>query len=383
MPTPVHAEAMGHSIDWVVVGAGVVGLACGRELAQRGERVLLVERHASFGRETSSRNSGVVHAGLYYRPDSWMARACVDGRRRLYAYCARRGVPFVRTGKLVLALDADDEATLAGLAERAAANGVAELDLLSRRKLARREPLLSARRALWVGESGLVDAHELMRALMVDLRALDGEIAFGTEVTSIEATGKGVRVTASTDGESSEVRAHGVVCAAGHAGLELLRRAGVDTAAQGLNLTPVAGRYFKLSTAAPRPEASLVYPLPSAHGLGVHLTRDLSGQTRAGPDAAVGVSSLEVPQDLRERFCESVRRYLPSLRPEQLAADFTGLRPRLEMDADRRDFRLLDGAAMGAPGSFHLLGIESPGLTASLALAHDVADHLLGDASPG
>jgi len=138
----------------------------------------------------------------------------------------------------------------------------------------------------------------------------------------------------------------------------------------------VAGRYFTLSRAAPRPEAALVYPLPSAGGLGIHLTRDLAGQTRAGPDAAAGCASLDVPEALAERFAESVARYLPGLRPEHLRPDFTGLRPRSSTQGAERDFRLIDGATLGAPRSWHLLGIESPGLTASLALAQDVADAL-------
>jgi L-2-hydroxyglutarate oxidase LhgO len=361
-------------VDVAVIGAGVVGLACARELSRRGQRVLLIERHGGFGRETSSRNSGVIHAGLHYAPGSWMARSCVRGRALLYAYCAAREVAHRRTGKLVLAVEPGERDALEALARHGEAAGAGALEIWERQELRRREPALRAASALFSPESGLVDVHALMAALLNDARVAGCDVALGSEVVALEPQGDALRVVAVTEGERSSVRAAKVLNAAGHGATEMLERLGVNVAEAGLDVRPVAGRYFALSADAPRPEAALVYPLPSAGGLGIHLTRDLAGQTRAGPDAAPGCASVDVPEALADRFAESVARYLPALRREHLRPDFAGLRPRLVTRDAARDFRLVDGATLGAPRTWHLLGIESPGLTASLALAEDVAE---------
>ncbi|NOY93543.1 MAG: NAD(P)/FAD-dependent oxidoreductase [Deltaproteobacteria bacterium] len=361
-------------VDVAVIGAGVVGLACARELALRGRSVLLIERHGGFGRETSSRNSGVIHAGLHYAPGSWMETSCVEGRRRLYAYCVARDVPHRRTGKLVLAVEEEEVDALEAMARRGAAAGAGRLELWGAAKLRQREPRLRAACALFSPESGLVDAHALMATLLADAREAGCDVAFGSRVVELEAGDDGVRVIADTAGERSELRAAQLLNATGHGTTTLLRSLGVDVERAGLELQPVAGRYFALSAAAPRPEAALVYPLPSRGGLGIHLTRDLADQTRAGPDAAPGCTSLEVPEALSEHFAEAVARYLPGVRAEHLRPDFAGLRPRLVTRDAARDFRLVEGKTLGAPRTWHLLGIESPGLTASLALAEDVAD---------
>jgi len=361
-------------LDVLVVGAGVVGLACARELSLRGQRVWLTERHARFGQETSSRNSGVVHTGLHYAPDSWMGRSCVEGRALLYDYCARREIPHLRCGKLVLAVESEEVEALDAMARRGRALGAGELALWGAATLQRHEPTLRAAAALHSPESGLVDAQALMSALMVDLRQAGAEVAFGTRVLRLEAEAQGVRVVAETHGEVSEVLARRVLNAAGHGALALLESMGVDVDAAALRVTPVAGRYFKLDASAPRPKSALVYPLPSAGGLGVHLTRDLAGVLHVGPDAEADCDSLEVPEHLADSFAHAVARYLPGVRPEHLSPDYAGLRPRLRRSDGRRDFELVDGAAHGCPGSWHLLGIESPGLTSSLALARHVAD---------
>jgi len=363
-------------VDVLVIGAGVVGLACARELALRGRHVLLVERHGSFGRETSSRNSGVIHAGLHYAPGSWMGRSCVEGRARLYRYCTARGVAHERTGKLVLAVDSTELSELSAMAERGMAMGAGRLELWDARELAAREPQMRAAGALFSPESGVVDAHGLMMSLSADLHAAGGDVAYGTRVLELHAESGGVRVRAQTGSASTEVVASQVLNAAGHGASVLLEALGVDLAAHQARVRPVAGRYMRLSAHAPRPEMALVYPLPSAGGLGIHLTCDLSGTVRAGPDALDASADLDVPEALVPRFAQAVARYLPGLRAAHLTPDFAGLRPRLEGPAETRDFRLINGADLSAAGTWHLLGIESPGLTASLALANDVARRL-------
>lgn len=344
-------------VDGVVIGAGVVGLACAAALAP-GRVLLVLERHSRHGTETSARNSGVIHAGLYYPPGSRKARVCVEGRERLYAYAARRGIPHRRTGKLVLAVEAHEEEALQDLATRARENGVRELTLLDAAELRAREPTLRAHAALHVGESGIVDAHALMDALKADARAAGASFVFGHEVVRLEPEGERVRVVANGPDGEARLRARFVVNAAGHGAAALAGRRSF----------PWVGRYFVLASNAPKPEAALVYPLPVTGGLGIHLTRDLGGQTLAGPDALPG-SALDVPPSLAAAFASSVARFMPSLRPEHLAPGYAGVRPKLHADGGFADFAVEERPS----NTWHLLGIESPGLTAALALADEVA----------
>lgn len=364
-------------VDVVVIGAGVVGLACAATISPRHD-VLVIERHRRPGTETSSRNSGVIHAGLYYPPGSRKARTCVDGRRRLYAYAAARGVPHRRTGKLVLAVERSEVPSLQAIEERAIANGVEELTWLDRDALASREPELRAALALHVGESGIVDAHALMDALKADARDAGTRFVFGHEVVALEPAAHEVRVVVRDErGEESVAGARIVINAAGHGADRLAIACGVDVDARGWRQHPWVGRYFALHPSAPRPAMPLVYPMPAIGGLGVHLTRDLGGQTFAGPDAApLDVLAdgrwppLDVDVALRDAFARGVARYLPRLRPEHLAPAYAGVRPKLRADGAFADFVVEETPS----GVIHLLGIESPGLTASLALAAEVSE---------
>lgn len=344
-------------VDGVVIGTGVIGLACAAALAP-GRALLVLERHVRHGTESSARNSGVIHAGLYYPPGSRKARVCVEGREKLYDYAARRGVAHRRTGKLVLAVEDDEVSALEGLAARAQANGVRGLNLLDAAELRRREPRLRAQAALHVQESGVVDAHGLMSALKVDARSAGAHFAFRHAVRSIEPARDALSVVVSGPEGEVRVRTRFVVNAAGHGAAALASRESY----------PWVGRYFVLRADAPRPETALVYPLPVVGGLGIHLTRDLGGQTLAGPDALPG-ADLEVPASLGAAFARSVRRFLPGLRSEHLTPGYAGVRPKLRADGAFADFLLEEGP----PGAFHLLGIESPGLTSALALADEVA----------
>lgn len=364
--------------DAVVVGAGVVGLACAARLGRALGRVLVVERHAGPGRETSSRCSGVVHAGLYYAEGSLKARTCLEGRRRLYALCVERGVPHRRTGKLVVATDEREVAALEALLGQGLTNGAGQLTMWSASELRRSEPNLVGVAALFSPESGVVDAHAFVAALATEAREGGAELAFGTTVTGLAPICGGYRVVGATGDAESAVTTRLVVNAAGLAADSVAERMGLPVEALGLRQHPCKGDYFALAPAAPRPECPLIYPVPSGPGLGVHLTTDLSGRVLAGPDATfVEALDYAVDDSKAEAFAAAVSRYLPGVEAAHLSPDQAGIRPRLAgPGVPSRDFALVDGDAHGLPGSVHLLGIESPGLTACLALAEHVATTL-------
>ncbi len=362
--------------DVVVVGAGVVGLACAAAIARRGRSVVIVERHEGPGRETSSRNSGVIHAGLYYPEDSLKAATCVEGRRMLYARAEAHGIAHVKTGKLVVAVEPDEVAALGELSARGAAAGAEGLSLLDREELGRREPLLTGVAALWSPESGMVDAHALVDSYLAEARAHGAEVAWRTEVTAVDPSPTGCRVhTRSAGGDAFSISAAWVVNAAGLGADRVATMAGLDVDALGWRIHLCKGDYFTLAPSVPRPRTALVYPVPSGPGLGVHLTVDLGGRCIAGPDARyVDAIDYDVDPSRALPFARAIARYLPHVRPADLSPDTSGIRPKLSPPGGGfRDFVLADGTPLGAPRTVHLVGIESPGLTAAGALAERVA----------
>ncbi|MCA9531550.1 MAG: NAD(P)/FAD-dependent oxidoreductase [Myxococcales bacterium] len=362
------------TVDFAVIGAGVVGLACAARLASLGS-VLVIEREAGPGRGTTSRNSGVIHAGLYYPPGSLKARLCVDGRRRLYRWCAERGVDHRKTGKVVLAVDPGEVPRLDALVERARHNGAGAIARWDTGRLRTEEPLLRASAALYSPESGIVDAHGLVESLVFELRrAPETDLVLHTAVDTLDRDDGGWIIgTVDTAGGRSVVRTRALVNAAGLAADAIAERSGLDVDARSWRHHLCKGDYFALGADAPRPRHELVYPLPSGGGLGVHLTADLGGRRTAGPDATyVDAPRYAVDASKAPRFAESVARYLPDIRPEHLTPDYAGLRPKLSADGSFRDFVIAGPDAHGQPRTVHLLGIESPGLTASLAIARHV-----------
>lgn len=364
--------------DLVVVGAGVVGLACAARLAGSFARTLLVEMHPGPGRETSSRNSGVIHAGLYYPTGSLKARLCVEGRDRLYAFCRTRGLPHRRCGKLVVATTEEERLPLEEIARQGAINGAGALRFLGRDELSKCDPILRAHLALHSPESGLVDVHALMDALLADARRAGMDVAFRTRVIDAEPVPTGTRLrTVGPDGDALVITARRVVNAAGLTSDALAEKAGLELDARGLRHHRCKGSYFVLASHAPKPRTELVYPVPSGPGLGIHLTRDLGGRVLAGPDAEyVDRASHEYAVDPGKAatFAAAIARYLPGLEEAHLTPDYAGIRPTLRGPTDPfRDFVIEDGRSHGAPGFLSLLGIESPGLTASLAIAEHVA----------
>ena len=356
---------MSDEVDAVVIGAGVVGLACARELARSGREVLVLERHTRAGSETSSRNSGVIHAGLYYAPGTIKAATCIRGRQLLYEYCASRGIPHQQTGKLVVATDDAQREPLLDLARTAEHNGV-PFSLRDACWLKRYEPSLRGVLALDVPVSGVVDPHALMNALRADAADAGALFVFRTEVEGIEREGKSWAVV--TAGGTARGRL--VVNAAGLQADRVAHAAGCDVDTLGWRVHPWKGCWFQLQPRAPRPRRALVYPIPVVGGLGIHLTRGLDGQILAGPDSAPShLGDYRVREELAGAFAESVAQYLPGIEPEHLRPAYAGLRPKLRADGGFADFVVEERPQR----LIQLVGIESPGLTAALAIAERVA----------
>lgn len=361
-------------VESIVVGAGVVGLAIARALALAGREVIVLEANESFGMETSARNSEVIHAGIYYAKGSLMARLCVAGRKLLYDYAASHGVAHRKCGKLIVATTREEVATLEGIRARAAANG-APLEVLSRDEARAMEPALACEGALWSPETGVVDSHGFMLALKGDAEAAGAMFAFHAPVVSLAAAERGFVVE--TGGpEAMRLSCDMLVNAAGHGAPGLARAMqGYDAA-----LAPTAyfarGNYFTL--AGRSPFARLIYPVPQPGGLGVHLTLDLGGQAKFGPDVE-WIEGLDYRVDPArgEKFYAAIRRYWPDLPDGALQPGYAGVRPKIVPPAVAvQDFVVQGPATHGRAGLAHLFGIESPGLTSSLAIADEVVGML-------
>ncbi len=368
---------MSLAYDVVVVGAGVVGLACAARLAARGQRTLVVERHATFGQETSSRNSEVVHAGIYYPEGSLKARLCVAGNRSLYAWCDARGVATARTGKLIVATSAREEPELERIFARATANGVPGLAWVERAELARRYPRLVASRAISSPTTGIVDGHGLMASLAAAARDGGADFAYRHALVALAREGAAWRVELrDPTGEPVALRAARVVNAAGLASDAVAALAGIDVDEAGYRLTWVKGSYFRLR--APGLVDTLVYPVPppDLRGLGVHVTLDLAGGLRLGPDVevlAARVADYRVPDEARDAFFAAASTYLRGLFLDDLTPDQAGIRPKLLRPGGAvADFVIAEESARGLPGLVSLIGIESPGLTSALEIAREV-----------
>jgi L-2-hydroxyglutarate oxidase LhgO len=362
-----------------VVGAGVVGLAAAARLAPRFPDLVILERRERHGTEASSRNSEVVHAGIYYPTGSLKAVHCVRGKELLYETCARLGIPHRRTGKIVVATEAGEESELERLLTRGRANGV-ELERITAAACRRLEPHVPAVAGLLSPSTGIVSAHGLMDALLLQARDAGAHLQTRAELCGLERRDRDYRLTIRTPDGTESFTSERVVNAAGLESDRLAALAGLAPEATGYRLHWWKGSYFAASGARSRLLSRLVYPVPTATSLGVHAVLGLDGRLRFGPDAEhLPERRLDftVDEDRRAAFGRAVRRLVPAIADDDLTPDLAGIRARLQAPGEGfRDFAVAEEGAHGCPGLVSLVGIDSPGLTASLSLAEAV-DHLL------
>ncbi len=360
------------TVEVVVAGAGVVGIAVARALAQAGREVIVLEAAGAIGTETSSRNSEVVHAGIYYPKDSLMARYCVAGRRALYAFCDDRGVAYRKCGKLIVATSLAENVQLSSIKSRAEANGVEGMRLLTSAEASEFEPQLVCTAALLSPETGIIDSHGMMLALQGEAEAAGATFVFHAPVIGGRAQSDGVVVDVGGS-EPMQLRCRTLINSAGLHAPELAR----GIVGMPRQLIPTGyyakGNYFTL--AGRSPFSRLIYPVPVPGGLGVHLTIDLGGQARFGPDVEwVDTLDYTVDPSRADGFYAAVRRYWPGLQDGALLPGYAGIRPKIvPKGAPGQDFVIQPPQAHGVFGLVNLFGIESPGLTSSLAIAEAVA----------
>jgi len=358
-------------VECVVVGAGLVGLAVARALALAGREVVILEAEEAIGTHTSSRNSEVIHAGIYYPKGSLKARACIEGRRRLYAYCEEHGVPHRRCGKLIVATSDSQKEELLAILRKAHANGVTDVVEIPAAEAMGVEPALRCVAALHSPSTGIIDSHALMLAYLGDAEAAGAMLALKSPLTGCRISPSGFLLQVGGE-EPAEINAKTLVNSAGLRAPSVARLIAGMPAEKLPRELYAKGNYYSL--AGRPPFSRLVYPVPEPGGLGVHVTLDLAGQARFGPDVEwVDRIGYEVDPRRAERFYAAIRRYWPALPDGALAPGYAGIRPKISgPDEPAADFVLQGPAAHGIPGLVNLFGIESPGLTASLALADDV-----------
>lgn len=362
-------------VDCIIIGAGVVGLAIARELAIAGHEVIVLERHDSFGTETSARNSEVIHAGIYYTHDSLKARLCVEGRHMLYEHLESRKLSYRRCGKLIVAVSDEQATELSGIAARARRNGVDDLREISGSAAIALEPALSCVAALVSPSTGIMDSHGLMLSHIGELEDHGGAIAYGAPFLRAERKTDGFLVHVGGS-EPVQLSCHMLVNSAG------LSATAVAHGIEGLEPAHIPepafakGNYFTLTGRSPF--AHLIYPVPEPGGLGVHLTLDLGGSARFGPDVEwVKAPDYTVDPARGERFQAAIRRYWPGLADNALQAGYAGIRPKLKLpDGEDQDFIIQGPDVHGVSGLINLYGIESPGLTSHLAIARTVSELL-------
>lgn len=358
-------------VECVVVGAGVIGLAIARALAVQGREVLVLEAEDAFGTHTSSRNSEVVHAGIYYPTGSLKARLCVSGKIQLYGYCQRHAIDFRRLGKLIVATSMEQVDVLRAYQVQGRANGVDDLELLSKQELYDLEPEVQGTAALWSPSTGIIDSHALMLTLLGELEHASGTLVLKSKVRSFSKLTGGFDLDIEAGGTPMRLQSDLLINAAGHGAVALAKASATDDV---LASYYPAGHYFSYQGKAPF--SHLVYPVAGKGSLGVHATLDLGGQLKFGPDLEWRdrLDYTFALNDARlQHFEKSVRDYYPGLRTDRLQPGYVGVRPRVSGPGEPlADFRIEGPQNHGIEGLVQLFGIESPGLTACLAIADEV-----------
>jgi len=358
--------------DTIVIGAGVIGLAVARQLAQTGREVLVLESNDTFGMETSSRNSGVIHAGIYYPPDSTKARSCVRGKQLLYDYCVKRHIPHERISKLIIAANEDQQGRLRALQKNAFKSGVNDIEWLDQARVRDLEPDVNASAALLSPSTGIIDIHELMLAFLGDLEAAGGTLVTHSRVLGGKSINNAIELNVDNGGEF-KLLANTVINASGHGATEIARGITGFPHRHIPTFYPIRGHYYEHR--GKLPFSRLIYPLPENKGLGIHVTLDLGGQGRFGPDAEYcDAIDYRFDESRKPHFARAIRKWYPGLDESRLQPGYVGVRPNLKSpDEVFRDFMISGPAEHGVNGLVNLFGIDSPGLTACMALAEEVA----------
>ena len=361
-------------IDVVIIGAGVIGLATAREIAQGKKGVFVFDKNRTFGLETSSRNSEVIHAGIYYPEDSFKAKLCVEGKNLLYRLCEKHNIAYKKSGKIIVAVDEDEIRWLDILYEQGRRNGVEDLTLLSRTELKKLEPNVEARAGILSPSSGILDSHTLLKLLYSQAREKGAQFVFDTEVVGIERMGDKYRVDIRDREGISAVISRVVINAAGLKSDEIAQLAGIDIVKAGYKLHYCKGEYFSLDSKYRNLVNRLIYPAPEQAGHGIHWKQGLDGRVLLGPSAYyVEAIDYSVDETNKEYFYISAKRFLPFIELEDLAPESAGIRPKLQGPGEGfRDFIITHEEKKGFPGLINLIGIESPGLTAAPAIARYV-----------
>ncbi|HOP00387.1 MAG TPA: NAD(P)/FAD-dependent oxidoreductase [Bacteroidales bacterium] len=359
-----------------IIGAGVIGLAIAEKISEEYNDVFVIERHNTFGQETSSRNSEVIHAGIYYPRGSLKARLCVEGRDLLYRYCREHDIPFNNCGKLIVATSEPEIEVIEEIQKTAAGNGV-ELESISVSRIRELEPEIFALGALWSPLTGIIDTHALMKCFESGTLSRGGQIVYGSEVKSIKKKEKGYELTIlDADGQYFTFSSRIVINSAGLSSDKLSEMAGMVD--ENLKIRFCKGEYFGIRPPKNRLLKRLVYPVPyrNLEGIGIHVTIDMGGRARLGPDVTyleTNEYDYRVDSDKLDAFFMSARKFLPFLEPSDLYPEMAGIRPKIQRHGEAvRDFYIMEETGRGCPGFINLIGMESPGLTSCLAIANHV-----------
>ncbi len=375
----VHEKTSFGALDAniTIIGAGVIGLAISVELKKYFTDVFVIEQHPGFGQETSSRNSEIIHSGVYYPKASLKAQLCIEGKALLYKYCVENHIPHKRCGKLIISLNTKEDRILKEIFQSTKVNGVTDHSIIGKPDIQVLEPHINANKAVYFPSTGLVDSFQLMKSL--ETKAVNGgvEMVYGSEVTAVVKINNGYRITIrENDQRSFQFTSRWVINCAGLHAEKLSHMIGISNRAYKTHFWK--GEYFSLMNGKHKLLSHLVYPIPEEHavGLGIHTTMDLSGRVKLGPNAIYlpdGTIDYSIDPGHKSDFFNAVRPYLPFLEIDDLAPDQAGIRPKLQKPGDPvRDFIISEETMAGCPGFINLLGIESPGLTACLSIARHV-----------
>jgi L-2-hydroxyglutarate oxidase LhgO len=360
--------------DITIIGAGVVGLAIAENVSKTHNNVFLIEKHTSFGQETSSRNSEVIHAGIYYTKDSLKARLCVEGKWMIYDYCKKYDIPFNNCGKLIVATSEEEISVIEGIRLTALKNGVDDLSFLEREQISELEPNIFALKALFSPSTGIVDSHSLMKQYETNSYNNGCQIVYGSEVTGISQIENGYKIDLSdADKKNYSFTTRIIINSAGLTSDKVSEMVGIKD--DSLKILFCKGEYFRINPPKNRLINRLVYPVPhqNMEGIGIHVTIDMGGGVKLGPDVKYLESNIydyKVTASKQEAFYKSVKKFLPFLEFDDIAPEMAGIRPKIQKPGEPlRDFYIIEETSRGYPGFINLIGMESPGLTSSIAIA--------------